>query len=180
MIFRNEITDVHTHRRDAQGAVISVAPDEVRRPDLWYSVGIHPWDTPRYAGEPELMLAAVGAVRRAAADPRVLAVGEAGLDKLRGADIGTQLQLFEAQARIAEEVRKPLIMHVVRAADEMLALHRRLRPEQPWIWHGFRGGPQQARQLVSHGIYLSLGRRYNPDVPGAVDARYLLRETDDS
>lgn len=171
-IFAPNITDVHTHHPDARDAIISVSPDEPRRADLFYSVGIHPWDSAG-AGDDD-----IEAVRRAVSEPNVLAVGECGLDTLRGAPIERQMQLLEAQAIIAEEAHKPLMLHIVKAWDQMLALKKRLRPTVPWIIHGFRGGVQQARQLVDAGLYLSLGARHNPDVAAAIHPDRLLHETD--
>lgn len=171
-IFAPHITDIHTHRLDARDAIISVTPDVPRRPDLNYSVGIHPW------GSAEATEADVEAVRQAISEPNVLAVGECGLDTLRGAPIDRQLSLLEAQAKIAEDAHKPLILHIVKAWDQLLALKKQLRPTSPWIIHGFRGGPQQAQQLVAAGLYLSLGTRHNPDVVATIPADRLFRETD--
>ncbi len=171
-LFDPHITDIHTHRQDARNAIISVTPGQPRRADLYYSVGIHPWDSAT-AGDDD-----IEAVRQAATEPNVLAIGECGLDTLKGAPLDRQLQLFEAQAQIAEEAGKPLILHIVKAWDRLLALKKRLRPTVPWIIHGFRGGPQQARQLLDAGLHLSLGKRYNPDTERIIPPDRLHRETD--
>ncbi len=174
MIFPPFITDCHTHRPDARGAIINAVTgdDASMRPDLYYSVGIHPWDT----------LTATGAdwewVTRQAALPNVLAIGETGLDPMRGAPLDLQEQWLRRHIGLSEATGKPLILHVVRRADDILRLHRELRPRQPWIWHGFRGNAVQARQLTDNGLYLSLGKRFNPDVPLVVDPSRLLAETD--
>ena len=95
---------------------------------------------------------------RAAADPSIVAIGEAGLDRLRGPALPLQAQVFEVQALIAERQRLPLIIHSVRTIPEILAIHRRLRPTVPWIFHGFRGRPEAAVQILRRpGTLISLG-----------------------
>jgi TatD DNase family protein len=56
---------------------------------------------------------------------------------------------------ISEEIRKPLYIHCVRAWDELLPAHKKLRPKMPWLIHGFRGNRELAMQLLSKGMYLS-------------------------
>lgn len=176
-LFGPNITDIHTHRTDARDAIISIGPDDDMRDGLYYSVGIHPWDTSLYA-DPVRRADAMSRLERMARDPRVLAIGEAGMDTLRGGDLDMQQNLFESQALLAERVGKPMILHIVRAYDRLIASRRRLSPAQPWIIHGFRGGPEQARQLLAHGLHLSLGTRYNPDTLAVIPPDRLHRETD--
>lgn len=171
-LFPDSITDCHTHVPGTSGAIINVAPGEPRDPSLYYSVGIHPWMSGTYTPE-DLERLAIDA-----AAPEVLAVGECGLDKLRGADMETQIRLLEHHNDIAERVGKPLIVHCVRAWGELLGLRRAWQPSQPWVIHGFRGKPELARQLVDAGCYISLGKLYNPGVPGAVPPDRILHETD--
>lgn len=139
-----------------------------------YSVGIHPWEADKADGE------AWAALERMAAHPRVVAIGEAGLDtRHQGApDMAVQEAVFCRQARLAEQLDKPLIIHCVGAYNRLIELKRALRPAVPWIVHGFRGKPQLAADLAKHGFYISLGTKHNPAVPAAVPADRLLHETD--
>lgn len=163
--------DVHTHVR-RPGAICSVEPGEDTGGAEFLSVGVHPWHAD--TGD-------VGGVRRLAlSDPRVVAIGECGLDRFHGPDMDIQLEVFRRHIALSEELGLPLIIHCVRAFNELVELHRRFRPRQPWIVHGFRGKPELAAELVRHGMYLSLGRLYNLAVPGAVPADRLLHETDQS
>lgn len=168
------ITDVHTHDRSRRDAVINLNPGEPVPSEGVYSVGVHPWDAST-ATEAHLQ-----AVRSAAADSHVVAIGECGLDRLRGGDMARQMELFERQALIAEEVEKPLIVHCVRCYDELLRIHGKLRPNVPWILHGFRGKPEIARRLTDAGIYLSIGEKFNSQSLTAVPAEKLLVESDES
>lgn len=169
------VDDWHTHRPDAPRAIINLPSVEApATPGFMYSVGIHPWNAAD--ATPEL----IGALCKRAADPAVVAIGEGGLDRMRGPGLEVQLPVFEAQARIADEVGKPLIVHAVRTIPEIISMHKKLRPEMPWIIHGFRGGPEAARQLIAHpGIYISVGSRFRHDAVAVVPPSRLLHETDD-
>ena len=128
--------DFHTHRLDATDAIISLQPTQAAdiiasRPHGTYSVGIHPWDTTAPAA------ADFDTVARLASLPQVVAIGETGLDRLRGADIATQELLFEQHIQLSETLRKPLIIHCVKAWDILLELHRRHRPSMPWGGSGY-------------------------------------------
>lgn len=171
------ITDFHTHRLDATDAIISLPLQAARdiiasHPDGHFSVGVHPWDTATDAD--------FDTVARLAAMPQVVAIGETGLDRLRGADIDTQAALFERHIELSEQLRKPLVIHCVKAWDMLLELHRRHRPAMSWGIHGFRGNPRLARQLLDKGLYLSLGEHFNPATAAIIPPDRLLIETDES
>ena len=87
-----------------------------------------------------------------------------------------------AQAKIAEAVGKPLVLHVVKGIDDVLVARRELRSGVPWIWHGFRDNALQAAQIMRSypGIYLSFGEKFNEASPAAVLPDRLLVETDES
>ena len=167
--------DVHTHQQPVLPgtAIVSVRPAAVApREDTWYSVGIHPW----YLVEEEGM----DILCRQARHPRVLAIGEAGIDRLAAASIPMQQAFFEDQARLADELGKPMVVHLVRAVGELLESRRRLHPRVPWIVHGFRGKAQLAQDLVRHGLYLSFGAHYQEEALRRMPADRLFLETDES
>jgi TatD DNase family protein len=116
-----------------------------------FSVGIHPWFLQK-----EDIGEQLERLTQLIVDEKVVAVGEAGYDRRRGADKELQQEVFEAQAQLAEEKRKPLVIHCVKGWDELWSSKRRLKPQMPWIIHGFNGGIDQARQLVAGGMYLSM------------------------
>lgn len=174
----DSFSDIHTHTPGKPHSIYSLMPGE--NPDsvstaegMAFSAGIHPWDTDK-PGLPERM----EILRSLAADPRVVAIGECGLDALRGAPLDIQETIFKEQALLAEETGKPLIIHCVRATDRLLRLHSQLRPHSLWIIHGFRGKPQTAAQLARKGIALSLGKIYNSSVTAAVPPQLIYRESD--
>lgn len=144
-------------------------------PSLYYSIGLHPW-FPEELSEDSLPR-----LREALSTPHILALGEAGLDKVtQHTTLSTQIRLLRAQIQLSEELGLPLILHLVRAQDELLRLRKELRPDQPWIIHGFRGGIDQARQLLRAGLYLSFGRHFHPEslTTAHTEGRAFL-ETDD-
>ena len=80
---------------------------------------------------------------------------------------------------ISENRELPLILHIVRAFPEIIALKKQLSPKQPWIIHGFRGKPQLASELLRHGFYLSIGEKYNPEAVAVIPRDRLLLESDE-
>jgi len=155
------------------GRIVCVDPTEVSAlPGGTCSAGIHPWRTDRATPE------ALRQLDEWARLPEVVAIGETGLDPLRGPSLDIQRKILEYHAALAGITSKPLILHIVRRWDDIIALKRRLNPQVEWIVHGFRGGPQLARQLVGEGFSLSLGERFNPGVPGAVSSDRIYAETD--
>lgn len=169
------ILDIHTHVVPAPSCAVRslMAGEEVPSGEGLFSVGIHPWQTA------ECSAALPDEVRRALMLPLVVALGEVGLDRLRGAALDVQAALFHSQALMAEEAGKPVVIHCVRAWAELLALHRELRPSVPWVVHGFRGGAALARQLCGSGMMLSFGARFNAEALASVPDEFLLAETDE-
>lgn len=172
--------DIHTHHRpDHPGtAIINCFPEAFNPlPQEYYSVGIHPWRTGnsfRETDEQAQLLAEV------AHHPQVIAIGETGLDKLTDTPLSVQRAAFEYQARLAMETGKPLIIHLVKAADELLRVKKELRPQNPWIIHGFRGKVAVAQMFLLHGFYLSYGEKYQAESLRITPVERLLLETDES
>lgn len=146
-------------------------------PELAFSVGIHPWLTADNSGIPE---AQFSRLEEAARLPQVRAIGECGIDLLKGGAMFRQLQLFKRQMELSETIGKPMIIHDVKADDILLGLHRDLKPRQNWAIHGFRGKPGAARMLLSAGCYLSFGEKFNAETLKMTPSDRILAETDES
>jgi TatD DNase family protein len=125
--------------------------DKNNRNSVRFSVGIHPWHLPLDREN------AMRRLRFEASQDDVLAVGEAGLDKIKGGNFEEQVGFFMENARLAEEVEKPLVIHCVRANEEILAIKKLIKPREAWIMHGFSGHPNTAKSLITNGLYLSFG-----------------------
>ena len=185
-----DILDIHTHKLEADSLGKSIvnyplladspsympfAGDvEVDR-GYYYSVGIHPWEL-----TPDNLKQQSDFIIEHLPDKRIVAIGEGGLDKLKGASMEIQTAAFMAQMTLSMEYDLPLILHNVRMTDKILAVKKQFRPGQPWIWHGFRGKPEQAEQLQDKGLYLSFGEFYSDEAMRAVSDDRLFLETDES
>lgn len=167
-----KIFDFHSHAADAP--VVTLTPElyaaGITGP---CTVGIHPWLTA--SATP----ADLDTLRRAASDPAVAAIGEIGLDRLRGAAMPLQEELLEAQLRIASKAGKPVVLHIVRAFDRLEAVRKRLGPAMPEAAiHAFRGNAALARQLTAAGLLLSIGPKFNAEAVRTIPDTRLLIETD--
>ncbi len=177
--------DLHTHKTKVmQGtfAIQSLAISEAiflampkTKP---ISIGIHPWFSK--ADEFEKNIKYLNVLAR---QNNVMCIGECGLDRLKGENISFQTQVFDAQVILAEELGKPVIVHCVKAFDEIIAVKKRLKPTAPLIIHGFNKNQQLGHQLMQQGFYLSFGSAVlsRPSVAAFIstlDAPFFL-ETDD-
>ena len=149
--------DIHVHDgKPSAGLFIleSLMAHEEKMPEalsgVSYTYGIHPWFL-NEENHKQLLLS----VEKTVCNPEVIAVGEAGFDRLKGPSAELQRKVFEEQVIISEEIKKPVIIHCVRSWDELLAAKKKLKPRMPWLIHGFRGNNELASQLLSKGMYLS-------------------------
>ncbi|NVO10696.1 MAG: TatD family hydrolase [Bacteroidales bacterium] len=161
--------DFHTHLtpREMGTAIRSLLISEADKltGQGVFSVGIHPW----YSDSSDIN-SQLQSLEDISKIVNVIAIGEIGLDKSRGASLEEQIELFEKQVQIAEQNQKPVIIHCVRAWTELLESKKRLNPTTPWAIHGFRGQSEQAKQLVDSGMYISFGS-------AILNASEILQET---
>ncbi|MEO5881283.1 MAG: TatD family hydrolase [Caldimonas sp.] len=150
---------------------------------LTYALGIHPMCTGA-AGDADL--AALRARLEAHRDdPRLVAIGEIGLDHfIPGLDRERQAGIFAAQLRLAREFDLPVLLHVRRAVDSVLR-QLRTRPVRGGIAHAFNGSEQQAGAFIGLGFKLGFGGALTFDralrirrVAGAVPLEAIVMETD--
>jgi TatD DNase family protein len=181
----SDYIDIHVHRgHPIEGVYIleslmaheGLLPGDV--PGKGYTFGIHPWflNEENYTQHLEL-------TRQIANDPFVIAIGEAGFDKLKGPSLELQRKVFMRQVELSESLRKPLIIHCVRAWEELLSVHKEMRPQMPWMIHGFRGKIKLAEQLLSKGFFLSLWFEFvlkpeSSDLIRALPQKKIFLETD--
>ena len=168
------ITDCHTHNKYAFDAIINVTIGDELQPNRIYSIGIHPWESEKYSD------ITTNRIITEAVAKHIVAIGETGIDMLRGGELGTQQKLFIKHIEASEATKKPMILHVVKAWQHITALRKELRPSQTWIAHGFRGKPEMATELIRHGIYISLGEKFNDITAKRIPDEFLLVETDES
>jgi TatD DNase family protein len=123
-----------------------------------YALGIHPLCTGDALDEHLDLLDAELALRRN--DPRLVAVGEIGLDYfVAGLDGPRQERFFHTQLQLARKHDLPVIIHVRRSVDKVLRHLRQAAPGQAWrgIAHAFSGSEQQAKACIDLGLKLGFG-----------------------
>jgi TatD DNase family protein len=138
--------NVHSHFRDKQNAAILQASSI--QEDCWFSFGIHPWDTNSNSD--------FGVFHEILNHQNCLAIGEIGLDKIKDINLDKQIEIFTRQIELSEEFQLPVIIHCVRAWNELKLLKRSLNPTQPWIYHGF-SKKNILSEVLQEGIYVSFG-----------------------
>ncbi|MEY5029190.1 MAG: putative deoxyribonuclease YjjV [Pseudomonadota bacterium] len=124
-----------------------------------YALGIHPLYVPQ--AQDDDLQALDHALAQAQGDPRLVAVGEIGLDFFvpelcTPAMRERQWQFYLAQLQLAQKHGLPVILHVRRSADLLLKGLRQVRVSGG-IAHAFNGSAQQAKQFVEQGFALGFG-----------------------
>lgn len=163
-----DIAELHTNC----GGDVDAICQKVGSCGQYVAIGLHPWN----AASAEVDLASLPTVIQRC--PNVRFIGEAGLDRTRDIDTGLQKNVFQTQVEMSEDLSIPMVIHCVRAFDELLNMRKALKPHQRWIVHGFRGKPELARQLIRSGLDISLGEHYNPLSLGVIPMNRLWIETD--
>jgi TatD DNase family protein len=119
---------------------------------LWASVGLHPNDNTEEVFNLE-------AFEALAKDPKVVAIGECGLDYFRSGgtpeEKTAQKERFEKQIDLALTLRKPLIIHGRNAHDDMLAILSEKKLPVPIIMHFFTADEATTKKYLELGCYLS-------------------------
>ena len=122
------------------------------------AAGIHPWSAEGSAfcsNDQEIF----SSVRREliAAAQQVDAIGEIGLDFAASVDRESQRKLFIEQLKVAAKCRKPVVIHSVKAFEDVMEILSKFRLKV--IFHGFIGSAQQMNRAVDAGYYISYGAR---------------------
>lgn len=157
------------------GMLAAIAP----YPNVFASCGVHPLN--QEPGVDEALL------RQQAADPRVVAIGETGLDYFYSPDNkDVQQASFRAHIRVAREVGKPLIIHTRDAREDTLRIMvEEGAAEVGGVLHCFTESLEMAEAAMALGFYISISgivtfRNAKPlqEVVKALPLERLLVETD--
>lgn len=178
----NKYYDIHTHRPSLPqvfaiqnlytdfGSAVSTNN---------YSMGLHPWYLENSDADFQML-------QKNAAAPNVLAIGECGLDKVCKTNWELQLWVLIRQIALANDLRKPIIIHCVRAFEELIKLLDEYPPLMPVIIHGYNKSAEVASRLLARGFYLSFGAAILADntkatqVLSSVPDNLFFLETDDA
>jgi TatD DNase family protein len=180
--------DIHTHKPGNPPGAVSIFNFLIGReaagiiPDDWVcSAGVHPWYIDEMAVDKHL-----AEVEELCAADRVIAIGETGLDRLTNAPMELQKIIFARHLDIAARSRKPVIVHCVKAHNELRAAYKAQKADIPLIIHGFNSNITIAEQMLKSGFFLSFGEAlFMPNsnassVITKIPEDRLFLETDDS
>ena len=147
--------DFHTHRaihHDRKDIIEIISMHEVSKNNLdYHTLGYHPWWTHALI-QTENIATLESHIKNTST---CLALGECGLDKMKGATSALQEAIFIQQIELANALNVPLIVHCVRQYDQLLKLRKKYSQNQ-WVVHGFRRNMHLAKSLLDHGILLSV------------------------
>ncbi|MDE2015427.1 MAG: TatD family hydrolase [Patescibacteria group bacterium] len=138
--------------------------------DVWATVGFHPahfsvnwYHDKNEQSSPEREIFDIVALEDLAKNPKVVAIGECGLDYFRDKDEGTkdrQKEGFVAQISLAHRLKKPLMIHCRAAFPDLIQILKS-KPEilnsPPGIIHFFSGTIDEAKKLLDMGFYFTFG-----------------------
>ena len=173
--------NLHTHKFSNLSDVIEIVnqyPWEFDASIPNYSIGIHPWYIDENRLESDLEI-----IKEKLQLSECLALGECGLDKRIEIPLDLQISVFKKQLEIVKQTKKPIVLHCVAAYDEVIAIKREMKIENPMIIHGFSKNEQVAKSLLNNGFYLSFGKYLlrNPDLEKVftfAPENQILLETD--
>lgn len=175
--------NIHTHHTKPVDGIVSIGnlykDFDTIESDSFYSVGLHPWYVNKEAWQDQFAV-----VKEKSRLQNVVAIGEAGLDKVTETDFELQQTVFSKHIQLANVVQKPLIVHCVRAHAEVIALLKQTPVHVPVIFHGFNKSKELAQQLIALGYYLSFGKGLEKqglqEVMAALPRAKIFLETDNS
>ncbi|MGB0884046.1 MAG: TatD family hydrolase [Flavobacteriales bacterium] len=164
--------DIHTHQNQAGFSIKQWASEADNSQP--FSVAVHPWEA--HLGFDEVLMT------ERAKHPNCVAIGETGLDKLKG-DLEAQKKSFLWHIRLAKTLKKPLILHCVKAFEDCLACLAQEHFSGGVLFHGFSKHPELAKQLLRKGYFLSLGKGFLTkqtfdDLIIETELKHLFFETD--
>jgi TatD DNase family protein len=144
-----------------------------------YSAGLHPW----YIDEAGWK-AAFDTLKQYSRQQHVIAIGECGLDKVCNSSFPLQQEVFIAQLLWANEINKPLIIHCVKAFDEILGLLKKHSNKVPVIFHGFNKNRLLAEKIIQQGHWVSFGKALlqpaMQEIFASLPTDKIFLETDDA
>lgn len=148
---------------------------------VYLAPGLHPAYADQWSSEAERQL------RELTVQPKVIAIGEIGLDGTVGPALQQQEMVFRAQFQIALDSGLPVLLHSRKATGQVLDILRELGVGKRvgGIWHGFSGSVQVAQELVDLEFKIGVGpillrenARKLPDAVKALPFSALVLETD--
>ncbi len=151
------LIDIHTHRPRSWKCIGNVhAADFLSSKNIdfkIFSVGEHPWWSNTNNVEN------FSTKLKNNCPKGLAAIGECGLDRVKGPDLEKQKFAFEQQLKLARELKLPVIIHQVKTQADIFPFIKKFR-DLNFIFHGFQGNRQQMEQLLDYPVYFSLGEPF--------------------
>ena len=149
--------NTHSHKIDNEADCITIynyCVGELNNNYNLFSAGIHPWFIKK--DKIEEQFAELKIISR---QKNCLAIGECGLDKIKGAEHKLQEQVFIKQIQLAKDFNKPLIIHNVQFFQRILEICAQQKFSGKLIFHGFNSKIQNSEKIFSNqSIYFSFGK----------------------
>lgn len=125
-----ELFNAHTHFLPENSQGILQANLQNLPVDTFFSLGIHPYDSDQFEDEILQKIVTIS-------DPNFIAIGEIGLDSRIEIPLEQQELAYISQLKLAQQLRKPVILHCVNQWDRCRHLHQQFAPDTWLIYHGF-------------------------------------------
>ncbi|AYF44770.1 hydrolase, TatD family [Halobacteriovorax sp. BALOs_7] len=155
--------DLHGHQSSSKSEdrdflyIYSYSPkiNDLPKEGQFFSAGVHPWEI-------EDARTSFEEIKRLCGESNCLMVGEAGLDRsiVDDSDLGQQEEVFKWHIQLANELKKPLIIHNVKCLSEIFRLHKQYPNHSNWVLHDFNGSLSDIQECQRRGIAMSLGPRF--------------------
>lgn len=177
--------DIHTHHPSNSTDILSVPSlflqdvdfkNELTTP---FTAAVHPWHAACFS--PQQVSVMLGNLTTQSG---LIAIGETGLDAVCTADYQLQKQIFELHLQFAENHHLPVIIHGVKAWNDLIAYFKRYKIS--FVLHGYSAGFELTKQLIDLGCYFSIGKsvlQISPRFRKAlqiIPLTSIFLETDDS
>ena len=163
----------HTHFSNNQEFEILNIDVDINLSKSYFSIAYHPKDADKFRDFSSEI-----------SSKNCLAIGECGIDKNTDIPLEIQEKVFIEHVILSEKFELPLIIHCVKAWNEILAIKKKLNPKQKWIFHGFRKTPILP-SVLENNVLIGIGPAILFDAKlifalESIPLNKLLLETDDS
>ncbi len=176
--------DFHSHSKFIEKDIFRINSQDVHnlnlQDDSYFSIGIHPWYIDISSLDTSIKILESHIKMR-----NCIAIGEAGLDRIRGPAVEIQKQVFQLQIDLAGHYSLPIVIHCVKSYDILFNIFSSSSPNIICIIHGFNKNVELARSLTKKGFKLSFGASILKNVQLQNILQFLnpdtfFLETDDS
>jgi TatD DNase family protein len=181
----SDYIDIHTHssRNNCYYLrnIFAQDFDEAVNDEFPLTIGLHPWHIQQVNVESCLYK-----VEEFSLLPQVLAIGETGLDRNKDIAFEDQKKVFMQHIQISENIKKPLVIHCVKAYSDLVHIRKSKGWKMKWMFHWFNENLSIASELINMDCFLSFGRSLfhpngkNAEVFRAIPLDHIFLETDDA